>query len=119
MKHTDSTGRLALAAFAAAAITTGSWSPSSAAGKVVDKIHFFIPGGAGGKLNAAILSGEVKAGSTGFSEALALAKAGKMRILAVTSAKRVPAIAAAIFIFQMNFRKTKFVGTGPMNGIEL
>jgi len=51
----------------------------------------YIPYDAGGKLNAAILSGEVAAGSTGFSEAIALAKSGEMRILAVTSDKRVPA----------------------------
>lgn len=51
----------------------------------------YIPFDAGGKLNAAILSGEVDAGSTGFSEAIALAKSGEMRILAVTSDKRVPA----------------------------
>ncbi len=51
----------------------------------------YIPYDAGGKLNAAILSGEVAAGSTGFSEAIALAKSGEMRILAVTSDERVPA----------------------------
>ena len=51
----------------------------------------YIPFDAGGKLNASILSGEVAAGSTGFSEAIALAKSGEMRILAVTSDKRVPA----------------------------
>ncbi len=51
----------------------------------------YIPFDAGGKLNAAILSGEVDAGSTGFSEAIALAKSGEMRILAVTSDQRVPA----------------------------
>jgi putative tricarboxylic transport membrane protein len=51
----------------------------------------YIPYDAGGKLNAAILSGEVDAGSTGFSEAIALAQSGEMRILAVTSDERVPA----------------------------
>ena len=51
----------------------------------------YIPYDAGGKLNAAILSGEVAAGSTGFSEAVALAKAGEMRILAVSSNERVKA----------------------------
>ncbi len=52
----------------------------------------YIPYDAGGKLNAAILSGEVQAGSTGFSEAVELVKAGEMRILAVTSSERVPAL---------------------------
>ena len=61
-----------------------------AAGADPTKVKY-IPYDAGGKLNAAILSGEVAAGSTGFSEAVALAKAGEMRILAVTSPERVPA----------------------------
>ncbi len=61
-----------------------------AAGADPTKVKY-IPYDAGGKLNAAILSGEVDAGSTGFSEAVALAKAGEMQILAVTSEKRVPA----------------------------
>ncbi len=61
-----------------------------AAGADPTKVKY-IPYDAGGKLNAAILSGEVAAGSTGFSEAVALAKAGEMRILAVTSPARVPA----------------------------
>jgi putative tricarboxylic transport membrane protein len=51
----------------------------------------YIPYDAGGKLNAALLSGEVDAGSTGFSEAIALAQSGEIRILAVTSDNRVPA----------------------------
>ena len=55
----------------------------------------YIPFDAGGKLNAALLSGEVDAGSTGFSEAIALAQSGEMRILAVTSDKRVPAFKSA------------------------
>ena len=61
-----------------------------AAGADPTKVKY-IPYDAGGKLNAAIFSGEVNAGSTGFSEAVALARAGEMRILAVTSDKRVPA----------------------------
>ena len=52
----------------------------------------YIPYDAGGKLNAAILSGEVQAGSTGFSEAVELVKAGEMRVLAVTSSERVAAL---------------------------
>lgn len=52
----------------------------------------YIPYDAGGKLNAAILSGEVQAGSTGFSEAVELVKAGEMRILAVTAGERVAAL---------------------------
>ena len=52
----------------------------------------YIPYDAGGKLNAAILSGEVAVGSTGFSEAVELAKAGEMRVIAVTADKRVDAL---------------------------
>ncbi len=40
---------------------------------------------------AALLSGEVKAVSTGFSEAVELAKAGEVRIIGVTSDERVAA----------------------------
>ena len=49
-----------------------------AAGADPTKVKY-IPYDAGGKLNAAILSGEVAAGSTGFSEAVGLAKAGDSR----------------------------------------
>jgi len=52
----------------------------------------YIPYDTGGKLNAAILAGEVDVGSTGFSEAVALTKAGEMRILGVTSTERVDAL---------------------------
>ncbi|MGI9523850.1 MAG: tripartite tricarboxylate transporter substrate binding protein [Hyphomicrobiaceae bacterium] len=52
----------------------------------------YIPYDAGGKLNAALLAGEVSVGSTGFSEAVALAKAGEMRVIGVTSAERVDAL---------------------------
>ena len=66
----------------------------------------YIPFDAGGKLNAAILSGEVAAGSTGFSEAVALAKAGEMRILAVTSPERVPAFKDAPTLKEQGFDTT-------------
>ncbi|TNJ47465.1 tripartite tricarboxylate transporter substrate binding protein [Phaeobacter sp. B1627] len=51
----------------------------------------YIPYDAGGKAMAALLSGEIKALSTGFSEAIALADAGEVKILGVTSDDRVPA----------------------------
>ena len=51
----------------------------------------YIPYDAGGKAMAALLSGEIKALSTGFSEAVALAKAGEVKIIGVTSAERVDA----------------------------
>ena len=46
---------------------------------------------AGGQAMAGLLSGEVKAISTGFSEAVALANAGEVRIIGVTSNDRVSA----------------------------
>ncbi len=48
----------------------------------------YIPFDTGGKLNAALLSGEVDLGSTGFSEAVELARAGEFRILAMTAPER-------------------------------
>ena len=55
----------------------------------------YIPYDAGGKAMAALLSGEIKALSTGFSEAVALAQAGEVKILGVTSDARVDAFGDA------------------------
>ena len=55
----------------------------------------YIPYDAGGKAMAALLSGEIKALSTGFSEAVELAKAGEVKIIGVTSGARVDAYADA------------------------
>src|SRR6056297_3694466 len=46
---------------------------------------------AGGEAMAGLLSGEIDALSTGFSEAVALAEQGEVRILGVTAPDRVPA----------------------------
>ena len=51
----------------------------------------YIPFDAGGKAMAALLSGEINALSTGFSEAVAMEQSGKVRIIGVTSDERVPA----------------------------
>ena len=56
----------------------------------------YIPYDAGGKAMAALLSGEIKALSTGFSEAVALAQAGEVKILGVTSDARVGAMDSAM-----------------------
>ncbi|MDX1738851.1 MAG: tripartite tricarboxylate transporter substrate-binding protein, partial [Alphaproteobacteria bacterium] len=48
----------------------------------------YIPYDAGGKAMAALLSGEIKALSTGFSEAVALANAGEVKIIAMTGSER-------------------------------
>ena len=49
----------------------------------------YIPYDAGGKAMAGLLSGEIQALSTGFSEALELARQGEVRILAMTAPERV------------------------------
>ena len=51
----------------------------------------YIPYDAGGAAMAGLLSGEIQALSTGFSEAVALADAGEVRIIGVTSEDRVDA----------------------------
>jgi len=73
-----------------------------AAGADPTKVKY-IPYDAGGKLNAAILSGEVDVGSTGFSEAVTLVKAGEMRIIAVTSDERVDALPDAQTLKEQGF----------------
>ena len=61
-----------------------------AAGADPTKVKY-IPYDAGGKAMASLLSGEISALSTGFSEAVAMAKAGEVRIIGVTSAERIDA----------------------------
>ncbi|TDI54398.1 MAG: tripartite tricarboxylate transporter substrate binding protein [Alphaproteobacteria bacterium] len=61
-----------------------------AAGQDPTKVKY-IPYDAGGKAMAALLSGEIKALSTGFSEAVGMDKAGEVKIIGVTSAERVDA----------------------------
>jgi len=51
----------------------------------------YIPYDAGGKAMAALLSGEIAALSTGFSEAVDLANAGEVKIIGVTADERVGA----------------------------
>ncbi|WP_425037871.1 tripartite tricarboxylate transporter substrate binding protein [Primorskyibacter sp. S187A] len=51
----------------------------------------YVPYDGGGATMAGLLSGEVQAVSTGFSEAVELAKAGEVRIIGVTSDARVDA----------------------------
>ena len=61
-----------------------------AAGQDPTKVKY-IPYDAGGKAMAALLSGEIKALSTGFSEAVSMANAGEVKIIGVTSGSRVDA----------------------------
>lgn len=55
----------------------------------------YVPYDGGGATMAGLLSGEVQAVSTGFSEAVELAKAGEVRIIGVTADARVDAYADA------------------------
>ena len=61
-----------------------------AAGKDALNVKY-IPYDAGGKAMAALLSGEISALSTGFSEAVDLANAGEVKIIGVTADERVAA----------------------------
>ncbi|KPN64370.1 putative tricarboxylic transport membrane protein [Aliiroseovarius crassostreae] len=61
-----------------------------AAGKDALEVKY-IPYDAGGKAMAALLSGEIAALSTGFSEAVDLSNAGEVKIIGVTSGERVAA----------------------------
>ena len=51
----------------------------------------YVPYDAGGKAMAGLLSGDTQVLSTGYSEAVGLARQGEVRILAVTSEKRLAA----------------------------
>ena len=65
-----------------------------AAGEDPTEVNY-IPYDAGGEAMAGLLSGEIDALSTGFSEAIALADQDEVRILGVTAPERVPAYDAA------------------------
>ncbi len=73
-----------------------------AAGQDPTKVKY-IPYDAGGKAMAALLSGEIQALSTGFSEAVGMAQAGEAKIIGVTSAERVPAFADAPTLKEQGF----------------
>jgi putative tricarboxylic transport membrane protein len=63
----------------------------------------YIPYDAGGNAMAALLAGEIAVLSTGFSEAVALADAGEVRILAVTSPERVDAAPSAPTLVEQGY----------------
>lgn len=66
----------------------------------------YIPYDAGGKAMAALLSGEIAALSTGFSEAVDLAAAGEVKIIGVTSADRVDAAPDAMTMMEQGIDTT-------------
>lgn len=68
----------------------------------------YIPYDAGGAAMAALLSGEIAALSTGFSEAVDLSNAGEVKIIGVTSADRVPAAPDAMTMQEQGI-DTQFV----------
>jgi len=63
---------------------------------------------AGGTAMAGLLSGEIKALSTGLSEAIALAEAGEVKIIGVTANDRVPAFPDAMTMKEQGI-DTEFV----------
>ena len=76
-----------------------------AAGADPTKVKY-IPFDGGGKAMAGLLSGEVDALSTGFSEAVSMANSGKVRIIAVTSEKRVDAAPNAPTLIEQGYNVT-------------
>ncbi|MBY5933321.1 tripartite tricarboxylate transporter substrate binding protein [Tateyamaria omphalii] len=68
----------------------------------------YIPYDAGGKAMAALLSGEIAALSTGFSEAVDLANAGEVKIIGVTAPERVDAAPDAMTMKEQGI-DTEFV----------
>lgn len=78
-----------------------------AAGKDPTAVKY-IPYDAGGKAMAALLSGEIQALSTGFSEAVGMAQAGEAKIIGVTSAKRISAFPDAPTLKEQGY-DTEFV----------
>ncbi len=63
----------------------------------------YIPYDAGGKAMAGLLSGDTQVLSTGFSEAVGLAKQGEVRILAVTSEKRLAQAAGTPTLMELGY----------------
>ncbi|MGB0865597.1 MAG: Bug family tripartite tricarboxylate transporter substrate binding protein [Granulosicoccaceae bacterium] len=73
-----------------------------AAGEDPTKVKY-IPYDAGGKAMASLLSGEIKALSTGFSEAVGMAQAGEARIIGFTGQERVDAVPDAMTLTEQGF----------------
>ena len=63
----------------------------------------YIPYDAGGKAMAALLSGEIAALSTGFSEAVELAKADEVKVIAMTGTERNDALAEAPTLMEQGY----------------
>lgn len=66
----------------------------------------YIPYDAGGKAMAALLSGEIAALSTGFSEAVDLADAGEVKIVGITAPERVSAAPDAMTMMEQGIDTT-------------
>lgn len=66
----------------------------------------YIPYDAGGTAMAALLSGEIAALSTGFSEAVDLSNAGEIKIIGVTSSERVDAAPDAMTMVEQGIDTT-------------
>lgn len=66
----------------------------------------YIPYDAGGTAMAALLSGEIKALSTGFSEAVDLANQGEVKIIGITASERVDAAPDAMTMIEQGIDTT-------------
>ena len=66
----------------------------------------YIPYDAGGNAMAALISGEIAALSTGFSEAVDLSNAGEVKIIGVTSGERVAAAPDAMTMMEQGIDTT-------------
>ncbi len=73
------------------------------AGGVEAKRLVYVAYDAGGKAMAGLLSGETAVLSTGVGEALAMAKSGEVRILAITAPKRLSAIPNTLTLTEMGY----------------
>lgn len=84
----------------------------------------YIAYDAGGVAMAGLLSGEISALSTGFSEAVAMADAGEVKIIGVTSPDRVPAAPDAMTMVEQGIDTTfvnwrGFFGAPGLSGDKL
>jgi len=66
----------------------------------------YVPFDAGGKAMASLLAGEIVALSTGFSEAVELARAGEVKIIGVTSPERVDSFPDAPTLIEQGINTT-------------
>ena len=85
------------------------------AGVDVAKVNY-IPYAGGGEANAAILGGHVTAGVGGYAEMAAQIKSGRMRVLAISSDKRLPDVPAVPTLKEQGVKVEIFNWRGVFGG---